>query len=222
MASVGGAVAAAEKQGGSGLGALITALRLSPNLETMAETMNRLIPHNQGAQTSNTSSAGASFGNAMLSCTEREGPNAFTRQGQCYWAKVTARRLDRDATNSGPGVAETATEISGGVQVKLWDQLRLGLALGWEDLRSTTFDRTQRLGEGEGGRFQAGLVLKNQWGPINAYLNVAGSWANYDLDRYVGLPMTRCGRSARGDCRQRAIPLRINASRSGTGIANAP
>lgn len=188
LGAVGGAMTTIEKTGGSGMGALITALRLSPNLETMAETMNRLIPQNQGAQTSNTSSSGTSFGNAMLSCTEREGPNAYTREGQCYWAKVTARRLDRDATSRGPGVDETATEISGGVQVKLWDQLRLGLALGWEDLQSSTFDQTQRLGKGEGGRFQAGVVVKNQWGPINAYLNVAGSWANYDLDRYVGLP----------------------------------
>ena len=62
MTSLGTALDSAEKQGGSGLGALITALRLSPSLETMAQTMNRLIPQNQGAQTSNTSSSGSSFG----------------------------------------------------------------------------------------------------------------------------------------------------------------
>lgn len=188
MKSAAAALATAEQKGGSGLGAVITALRLSPDAATMAETINRLIPQNQGAQASNTSAAGTSFGNAMLSCTEREGPNAFTREGQCYWAKVTARRLDRDATSRGPGVEESASEISGGVQVALWDQLRLGLALGWEELHSSTFDQTQRLGRGEGGRFQAGVVLKDQWGPVNAYLNVAGSWADYDLDRYVGIP----------------------------------
>ncbi len=187
MTSLGTALDSAEKHGGSGLGALITALRLSPNLETMAQTMNRLIPQNQGAQTSNTSSSGSSFGNNMLSCTEREGPSAYTREGQCYWAKVTARRLDRDATGASPGVDERSTDFSGGVQVKLWDELRLGLALGWEDLHSSTFDETQRLGQGDGGRFHAGVVLKNQWGPVNAYLNVVGSWANFDLDRYVNV-----------------------------------
>lgn len=32
-----------------------------------------------------------------------------------------------------------------------------------------------------------GFVLKNQWGPINAYLNIAGSYGWYDHTRFVNM-----------------------------------
>ena len=75
----------------------------------------------------------------------------------------------------------------GGAQVALWDQVRFGFAASYEDLSSSNFSSTQQLGASSGDRVSLGLVLKNQWGPVNAYLNLTGNYAIYDHTRYVNL-----------------------------------
>ena len=122
---------------------------------------------------------------AMLSCQTRGGQYAYTREGQCYWGKLAYRKLDRDATSDMTGVDEISVELMGGVQVALWDDVRLGFALGYEKSESTSKSTTQTLGETDGQRIQGGFVLKNQWGPVNAYLNLAGSFGRYDSERSV-------------------------------------
>lgn len=187
FARLGTSLNQAEQQGGSGLTPLINAVRLQSDGGTAAQVMNRLIPQNQGSQTSSTTTSGTTFGNAMLSCSEREGEYAYVREGKCYYAKLTARRMERDATNASAGSGETGIEAIGGVQVALQNQLRLGLAVGYEETETKTFDLKQALGESSGNRLHAGVVLKDQWGPINAYLNLAGSVASYDHERFVNL-----------------------------------
>lgn len=177
----------AEQRGGGGLTPLINAVRLQSDGGSAAQVMNRLIPQNQGSQTSSTTTSGTTFGNAMLSCSEREGEYAYVREGKCYYAKLTARRMEREASNASAGSEETGFEAIGGVQVALYDQVRLGLALGYEETETKTFDRNQALGESSGNRMHAGVVLKDQWGPINAYLNLGGSIARYDHERFVNL-----------------------------------
>lgn len=185
--SLGSTLHGAEQSGGGGLTGIINTLRLSPDSTAAAATLNQLIPQGQGGQVAATQNSGAAFGNAMLSCAERDGEYAYTREGKCYWGKLSARRLDRDPSAGGAGVKEDGVELSGGVQVALQDQLRLGFALGFEDVSSESRTSTQRLGTSEGDRFNAGVVLKNQWGPINAYLNLAGSYGAYDHKRFVNI-----------------------------------
>lgn len=187
LAQIGTALSQIEGQGGGGLTPVLNAVRLQASGEGAAQVLNRLIPQNQGSQSSSTSNSGTTFGNAMLSCAERDGEYAYTREGKCYYAKLTARRLDRGATGEGAGVKENGFEAIGGVQVALYDQVRLGLALGYEETSSKTFDDKQNLGESTGNRLHAGVVLKNQWGPINAYLNIAGSFGSYEHKRFVNL-----------------------------------
>jgi outer membrane autotransporter protein len=188
IVAVGKTLEAIENQELETLKPLIEALRIEATTpEAAAKALNRLIPQNQPAQTSNTAKSSLTLGNAMFSCAERDGEYAYTREGKCYYARIGARRLDRDATGSGAGVEETAYEVLGGAQVALWDQVRLGFALGYEDLSADTYDQAQALGTSDGDRFNFGLVLKNQWGPVNAYLNLAGSYTGYDHTRFVGL-----------------------------------
>ena len=187
LGSVGGALAQAETTGNTALAPIINAVRLQADAKAAADTLNRLIPQNQGGQSSSTTSAGTAFGNAMLSCAERDGEYAYTREGKCYYAKATVRRLDREATSGGAGVKEDGVEFMGGVQVALWDHVRLGFALGYESTRSDSFDLSQKLGQTSGSRTSAGIVIKDQWGPVNAYLNLGGSFGSYDHQRFVNL-----------------------------------
>ncbi len=187
LGQVGGALAQAENAGNAALQPLVNAIRLQSDPKAAADTLNRLIPQNQGGQSSSTTNSGQAFGNAMLSCTERKGEYAYTQEGQCYYAKATVRRLDREATSDGAGVKEDGVEFMGGVQVALWNQVRLGFALGYESTSSKSFDQNQQLGATTGARTHAGVVIKDQWGPINAYLNLGGSFGSYDHKRFVNL-----------------------------------
>jgi uncharacterized protein YhjY with autotransporter beta-barrel domain len=188
IASVGKTLEAIEDQDVEALQPLIDALRIeADNPAEAAKVLNRLIPQNQTGQTANTAKANLSVGNTMLSCAEREGEYAYTREGKCYYAKIGARRFDRDATAAGAGNEETGYEVLGGMQGALSDQVRLGFALGYESISSDTFDTAQRLAKSDGDRFNFGAVVKNQWGPVNAYLNLTGSYTDYEHTRYVNL-----------------------------------
>jgi Autotransporter beta-domain len=167
---------------------VLQALRVeSSTPEAAAKALNRLTPQQQSGQTNSTNTSGTAFSNAMLSCASRDQPYKFSREDTCYYAKFTARKLDRDATATSAGHEERGYEVMGGAQVNLGGNLRGGIAFGYEDTSGDTFSNTQKLGKSEGDRVHAGIVLKNQWGPINAYLNIAGSFGSYDHTRFVNL-----------------------------------
>lgn len=189
LESLGGTLEEIETLGGgSGLDPVLNALRKeSTTPQAAANALNRLTPQQQGGQTNSTNTSTAGFSNAMLSCASRSEPYRFTKEETCYYAKFTARKLDRDATSSSAGHDERGYEVMGGAQVNLGGDLRGGFALGYEDTRGETFSPTQSLGKSEGDRMHLGFVLKNQWGPINAYLNIAGSYGWYDHTRFVNM-----------------------------------
>lgn len=188
IASVGKTLEAIENEDVEALTPLIDALRIeAENPTEAAKALNRLIPQNQTGQTANTAKSNLSVGNTMLSCAEREGEFAYTREGKCYYAKIGARRFDRDASAAAAGNEETGYEVLGGMQGALSDQVRLGFALGYESISSDTFDTAQRLAKSDGDRFNFGTVIKNQWGPVNAYLNLTGSYTDYEHTRFVNL-----------------------------------
>lgn len=187
IASLGGALESIEESGDPGTSVVLNAIRLQDGPASAAKVMDRIIPQQQGGNAGSASRSGASFGNAMLSCATRDGEYAYTREGKCYYAKLTVRRLDHDASAGSAGVRETGTEAMGGIQFDIGGERRLGLAFGYEDINAKAFSTAQALGSSEGQRFQGGLVLKDQWGPINAYLNLTGNYTDLDNKRFVNL-----------------------------------
>lgn len=185
--ALGGTLEQLENSGDDSANPVLNAVRLQDGPASAARVMDRLIPQQQGGQAGGASRSGASFGNAMLSCATRDGEYAYTREGKCYYAKLTVRRLEHDASAAGAGVKETGTEAMGGVQFDIGGERRLGLAFGYEDINSKAFSTVQSLGSSEGQRFQGGVVLKDQWGPINAYLNITGNYTDLDSKRFVNL-----------------------------------
>ncbi len=173
---------------GSAEGAkLINSLRLLPSSKEAAKAVERLIPKSQEKVAGNAVSNNVSFSNAMLSCKQHEGPSKFTKEGQCYWGKVTGRKLDKEATTEQSGVKEDAFSLTTGLQYALQDELRFGFAFGFEDNNSKSFSQSQALGTSEGKSYRGGIVIKNQWGPINAYFNLMGNYAKLDHKRIVNL-----------------------------------
>jgi hypothetical protein len=187
IAALGTALGQLETAGGSTATTVLNAVRLQDGPASAAKVMDRIIPHSQSGQTSGTTGSGAAFGNAMLSCASRDGEYAYTREDKCYYAKLTIRQLEHGASTTGAGVTETATEAVGGIQFDIGGQRRLGLAFGYEDIASKSYSQSQSLGSSDGQRLQGGLVLKDQWGAFNAYLNLTGSYGMYDNKRFVNL-----------------------------------
>lgn len=187
LASLGGALESLEQSDDPDSKVVLNAIRLQDGPANAAKVMDRIIPQQQGGTAGSASRSGASFGNAMLSCATRDGEYAYTREGKCYYAKLTVRRLDHDASSGSAGVRETGTEVMGGIQFDIGGERRLGLAFGYEDIDAKAFSTAQSLGSSEGQRFQGGLVLKDQWGPFNAYLNLTGNYTDLDNKRFVNL-----------------------------------
>lgn len=187
LASLGGALESLEQSDDENSKVVLNAIRLQDGPANAAKVMDRIIPQQQGGTAGSASRSGASFGNAMLSCATRDGEYAYTREGKCYYAKLTVRRLDHDASSGSAGVRETGTEAMGGIQFDIGGERRLGLAFGYEDINAKAFSTAQSLGSSEGQRFQGGLVLKDQWGPFNAYLNLTGNYTDLDNKRFVNL-----------------------------------
>jgi hypothetical protein len=187
LASLGGALESLEQSDDESSKVVLNAIRLQDGPASAAKVMDRIIPQQQGGTAGSASRSGASFGNAMLSCATRDGEYAYTREGKCYYAKLTVRRLDHDASSGSAGVRETGTEAMGGIQFDIGGERRLGLAFGYEDIDAKAFSTAQSLGSSEGQRFQGGLVFKDQWGPFNAYLNLTGNYTDLDNKRFVNL-----------------------------------
>jgi uncharacterized protein with beta-barrel porin domain len=185
---------ASEAPASSRLGQIHDDVLLETSNAGAVGSLNRLVPHSGAAlQQGGQRSAGA-FANAMMSCASASGGEGkFAREEQCLYATAKYRELDRDATASNTGGGETSQEFMAGVQVKLADNWRLGAALGHEQLKATQSDGGQTLGTSEGGRVVGGLMLKNQWGPWNAYLSAVGGHGDFDLKRFLtigGVPAT--------------------------------
>jgi Autotransporter beta-domain len=188
LTSLGQTLSQSQHAPGAPLGAVMQGIRqVSTTPEAAANALNRLTPQQQSGQTNSTNIANTGFSNAMLSCASREEPYRFTKEETCYYAKFTARELNRDATNASAGHDERGYEVMGGTQVNLGGDVRGGVAFGYEETNGDTFSASQRLGSTDGNRVHAGVVLKNQWGPVNAYLNLAGSYGWYDHKRFVNL-----------------------------------
>lgn len=173
-----------ESAGGSTSSTVLASLRSQPNSTEAAKLLERLVLQQHG-QTNGSITSTATFGNAMLSCASRDGDFAYVREGKCYYAKVTVRQLNRSATSSIAGITETGSDAMAGVQFDIGGSRRLGLAIGYEDLNASTFTALQKVGSSEGHRTQAGIVLKDQWGPLSAYFNLTGSYGQFDTTRSV-------------------------------------
>lgn len=178
---------------------LNNSLRLLQTEKDVADAVERLVPKSQEKVAGNVAKNNVSFSNAMLSCKQYDGVNRFTKEGQCYWGKVTGRRFDQDATSEKTGVKETAYELTTGIQYALEGDLRFGFAFGFEDSRSKSFSEAQALGNSDGKSYRGGIVLKNQWGPVNIYGNLVGNFSQIDHKRIVNLPGLGAIASAKQD-----------------------
>ena len=125
------------------------------------------------------------FIQAVNSCPKLEGSPGLIVEGECYWAKFGAGRNDWETTSSNVGGHDQSYAFSGGVQVALRDEWRLGFAGSYETATLDTANGTST----DRDSFEGAVVLKNRWGNFSAAATgFAGyGWADSERTLFGGL-----------------------------------
>ena len=128
--------------------------------------------------------AGLYFNESMLSCRQRSGPHKFVKEGECDWMQILGQTFDRDASTKASGFGERIFQVSGGAQRKFSEKWHRGWALSYE---RSTLELDSNLGKSVGDRFQAGGVLKGNFGTTTFSSSLGLGYGTYDTDRNTGL-----------------------------------
>jgi hypothetical protein len=129
------------------------------------------------------------FGNSMLSCRMREGPNRFVREGRCGWFNVSSSSQRQSFTADDMGLRQDVATLAGGFQFALNDRWHAGFAFGRDagtmDVRRATGPSYVQTTEGE--LLQAGAVLKGNFGATTLSAGLTGGRGSYESDRSLSL-----------------------------------
>jgi hypothetical protein len=145
--------------------------------------LDRLHPEHYLAQVEDTLQSSLFFLNSVMSCPTASGSQAFVAEDQCYWAKIGGRSFDWDRTQFNIGGDAESWNVSGGVQVALHDNWRLGAALSYE----RSWVDTHNQASSDGDRVEGALLLKNRWENFTLAAAAFGGYASFDTDRSIGL-----------------------------------
>jgi uncharacterized protein with beta-barrel porin domain len=169
-------------EGGTTLG-FMPALMTLPNGGALGSALNQLAPIADGGSNTSAMVTGSTFAGQLLSCrVAGEGDeHAVIREGQCVWARASARRSDRDNAADSVGQRENATFVSAGAQFKLSNDWRIGGGLGYETTNLTTANTATSKGE----RLHVGGVVKYNPGAWLLAASVTGGHGWSDNTRHV-------------------------------------
>ncbi|MDQ8700066.1 autotransporter domain-containing protein [Hyphomicrobium sp. LHD-15] len=146
------------------------------------QAVERLSPEHYAQRMTDTSQSYLAFVNSAMSCPTLEQNPGFIQEGQCYWAKVGGRQLGWDKTDRNVGGDEEAWTMSGGVQVALRDEWRLGFAGSYEHSNVSTNNSAAT----ETDRAQGAVILKNRWDTVSFAATAFVGYGWSDTQRHIG------------------------------------
>jgi autotransporter-like protein len=119
------------------------------------------------------------FVQAVNSCPTFGVNPGFIQEGQCYWAKFDGRRSDWNTTATNIGGQDETYSFSGGIQVALRDEWRLGFAGSYQNstIKTPTSVRT------ESDRMEGAIVLKNRWDRLSVSATAFAGYGWADTER---------------------------------------
>ncbi len=162
----------------------MTALMTLPAGSVYGQALNQLAPAGDAASNSAAMATSNTFAGHLLSCRSagEEGEvNRFIKEGQCVWARVSARRLDNESRFDAGGYRETATFYTAGAQLKVAPDWRIGGGLGYEISNLATDASASSATE----RLHLGGVVKYTPGPLMLAASVTGGFGWHDNIRHV-------------------------------------
>ena len=157
----------------------VTDSLLDGTLATVQSSIGRLTPAAYVADLSSWWQANSAFMQSVNSCPTFGVNPGFIQEGQCYWAKFGGRHTDWNTTATNTGGQDQAYNFSGGVQVALRDEWRLGFAGFYEN--STINTPTSVTTESD--RFEGAVVLKNRWDTLSVSATAFAGYTWADTER---------------------------------------
>lgn len=151
--------------------------------EEAQQAVEQLQPEHFGQRAIEAAQSSQAFVNSALSCPTLAQNPGFIQEGQCYWAKVGGRHFSWDRTARNVGGDEEAWSTTGGVQVVLRDEWRLGFAAGYEHSNVSTNNSAST----ETDRGQGAIVLKNRWDTLSIATSAFAGYGWSDTKRHIGL-----------------------------------
>ncbi len=165
------------------LQALLDAIRGLPNEAAIIAALDRLHGEHYLAQVNDTLHSSLFFLSSLMSCPTADGSYAIIAEDQCVWAKVGGRTFEHDRTWTNIGGDVEAWNVSGGAQVALQDNWRLGFAGSYEQADLST----NNAANSDGQRVEGGVVIKNRWGATSLAVGGFGGYGWFDTTRWIGL-----------------------------------
>ncbi len=179
--SIGSALNSTFAAGGS-LGFMPALLTLDSS--TYGAALSQLAPTGDAAAFAGAIQTGNTFANHLLSCRvagESREANRFIREGQCVWARISARRLENEGRSDSIGFSENSSFFSAGAQLKLQGDWRIGAGLGYEQASTTANSKATNLAD----RLHVGGVVKYNPGPWLLAAGVTGGKGWNDSTRRI-------------------------------------
>ena len=165
------------------------ALGFMPALMTLGSSaygaaLSQLAPTGDAASFAGALQTGNTFANHLMSCRvagESREANRFIREGQCVWARISARRLENEGRSDSIGFSENSSFFSAGAQLKLQGDWRVGAGLGYEQASMTANNKATNLAD----RLHVGGVVKYNPGPWLLAAGVTGGQGWNDSTRRI-------------------------------------
>ncbi len=166
----------------SGFTSVLSALVSLPDKPALAAALDQLSPEIYSYAKIETLFASEQFSSDLMSCRVADGDGyAVIREGQCIWARARARYLNLDATYENLGADSTVGSFSAGGQVAVAPSVRLGFALGYDDISLDSGTSARASGD----RVNVGAVAKYERGPLLLAASLAGGWSDLDTSRQI-------------------------------------
>jgi len=145
-----------------------------------AEVMNSLSPEVAIDNQIGSLLSSVRFGNMLFNCAEPTKEGRFMQQGQCGWMQVQTQRLNQAAVSDNLGFNERSWQLSGGGQIDLGADWRLGAALAYENRR---LDVNDVQANSDGYQVQGGVYLTRRLGAAEFSGSLSLGSGDFDLDR---------------------------------------
>ena len=172
----------ADQHSAGGIGPELLFLTEAQDASAYGKDLETLSPAAYGVGAAASLLAGMHFADSLLSCQEREGQNRFIREADCLRLDVSGRRYEQDSTANTPGFALSWGGIAIGGQREVSEGWIVGLGIGYDGLNGSS---DTDLWNSDGEQFQAGMVVKRQFGGSLLAVSLGGGIGNSDVRRNI-------------------------------------
>ena len=142
--------------------------------------LERMSPEPYGVTAWTAVQGASAFAESLLSCSVRDAPDRFSREGECIRFFFPARRFEDDQTQNGSGYDLNSAGVGVNVQGAIGEGWFLGVGAAFDDWSADLGDDFWR---SHGTTFQAGLIVKRENEGVTLAASATAGRSSADVTR---------------------------------------